>query len=336
MMALPWLFDGLLMITLLALALRVLLISDLYQAVVLFIAFGLLMALAWVRLQAPDIALAEAAIGAGLTGVLLLDAVRQMQERPDLSGPQSGVAGDPDSRPQPATASARGRSANLRRIVVLALAGVLLCLFGAAVLDLPREAAGLTALVHAHLAESGVEHGVTAVLLNFRGYDTWLELAVLVLALVGCLGVLQQRDLSAAQPVRQPGELLATLVRTLAPVMILVAGYLLWLGKAAAGGAFQAGVVLAATWVLMWFGGRRGIAAAPMWLWRGLVVAGVAGFLVAAVATLIWQGTLLRFPPHAAGTIILALEVLASLSIGVILAALIIAPQSGTSRAPAH
>jgi hypothetical protein len=39
---------------------------------------GLLMALAWARLEAPDIALAEAAIGAGLTGALLLDAVGQM------------------------------------------------------------------------------------------------------------------------------------------------------------------------------------------------------------------------------------------------------------------
>jgi multisubunit Na+/H+ antiporter MnhB subunit len=40
--------------------------------VVLFIAFGLLLALAWVRLGAPDVALAEAAIGAGITGTLLL------------------------------------------------------------------------------------------------------------------------------------------------------------------------------------------------------------------------------------------------------------------------
>lgn len=47
--------------------------SDLFRAVIMFIVFGLLLALAWVRLQAPDIALAEAAIGAGLTGVLLLD-----------------------------------------------------------------------------------------------------------------------------------------------------------------------------------------------------------------------------------------------------------------------
>ncbi|HYE35918.1 DUF4040 domain-containing protein [Methylocaldum sp.] len=49
--------------------------ADLFKAVVLLIIFGLLMTLAWVRLNAPDIALAETAIGTGLTGALLLDAV---------------------------------------------------------------------------------------------------------------------------------------------------------------------------------------------------------------------------------------------------------------------
>ena len=67
-----WFFDGLLVFSLLWLAWMALAATDLFKATVLFIAFGLLMALAWARLQAPDIALAEAAIGAGLTGALLL------------------------------------------------------------------------------------------------------------------------------------------------------------------------------------------------------------------------------------------------------------------------
>ncbi|MDP1717091.1 MAG: DUF4040 domain-containing protein [Burkholderiales bacterium] len=51
------------------------------RAIVLFIAFGLLMALAWARLSAPDLGLAEAAIGAGLTGALLLDAYGALRRR---------------------------------------------------------------------------------------------------------------------------------------------------------------------------------------------------------------------------------------------------------------
>ena len=73
-----WLFDLPLALVLLWLAWRLLTSTELFKAVVLFIAFGLLMALAWVRLQAVDIALAEAAIGAGITGALFLSALNRM------------------------------------------------------------------------------------------------------------------------------------------------------------------------------------------------------------------------------------------------------------------
>jgi energy-converting hydrogenase B subunit D len=69
------LLDVLLATALLWVSWRVLAVPDLFGAVVLFIVFGLLMALVWARLAAPDIALAEAAIGAGVTGALLLDAI---------------------------------------------------------------------------------------------------------------------------------------------------------------------------------------------------------------------------------------------------------------------
>lgn len=73
--------DLLLVIALLWSALRSLMTPDLFHAVVLFIVFGLLMALVWARLHAPDIALAEAAIGAGLTGALLLDTVGYLRKK---------------------------------------------------------------------------------------------------------------------------------------------------------------------------------------------------------------------------------------------------------------
>ena len=73
-----WLFDLPLALMLLWLAWRLLTSTDLFKAVVLFIAFGLFMALAWVRLHAVDIALAEAAIGAGVTGALFLSALNRM------------------------------------------------------------------------------------------------------------------------------------------------------------------------------------------------------------------------------------------------------------------
>lgn len=75
------LFDPLLAAALIWSALRCLLVASLDRALVTFIVFGLLLALAWARLAAPDIALAEAAIGAGLSGALLLDAYGDLRRR---------------------------------------------------------------------------------------------------------------------------------------------------------------------------------------------------------------------------------------------------------------
>ncbi len=72
-------FDVLLAGTLIFLAWRSLTTPDLFQGVVLFIVFGLLMALTWSRLRAPDVALAEAAIGAGVVGALLLNTLGRLR-----------------------------------------------------------------------------------------------------------------------------------------------------------------------------------------------------------------------------------------------------------------
>ncbi|MBU0676033.1 MAG: DUF4040 domain-containing protein [Proteobacteria bacterium] len=73
------LFDFVLIITLPLLGWAVLATEDIFKAVVLFVSFGLLMSLAWVRLNAPDVALAEAAIGAGVTGALFLSALNKLE-----------------------------------------------------------------------------------------------------------------------------------------------------------------------------------------------------------------------------------------------------------------
>jgi len=87
-------FDLLLSATLVALAVSALTSREPRRAVILFMAFGLLLALVWARLRAPDVALAEAAIGAGLAGALMLAAARRSaRSRPgsDKSKARSGT-----------------------------------------------------------------------------------------------------------------------------------------------------------------------------------------------------------------------------------------------------
>jgi len=78
MTSLAFLLDVLMVSALLCLAVSALWTPQLFKAVVLFFVFSLVVAVTWARLDAPDVALAEAAIGAGLTSALLLATVRRL------------------------------------------------------------------------------------------------------------------------------------------------------------------------------------------------------------------------------------------------------------------
>ncbi|MFA9479676.1 Na(+)/H(+) antiporter subunit B [Phycisphaerales bacterium AB-hyl4] len=73
------LLDLLLGLMVVLLAVAALSVRGAFAAVVLFIVYGMMVAVGWVRMGSPDVALAEAAIGAGITGALLLEAVGAVQ-----------------------------------------------------------------------------------------------------------------------------------------------------------------------------------------------------------------------------------------------------------------
>ncbi len=201
---------------------------------------------------------------------------------------------------------------------------------GYAILSLPEHTNGLQSAVAAKMGLSGVTHPVTAVLLNFRGYDTLLEMMVLLLALLAVWSL----DGPALYLEAAPNGVLDTLARLLTPVLILTATYLLWVGAHAPGGAFQAGSVLGATGVLLLLAGWRfpnRLAQQPL---RLALVAGPAAFIAIAALTLLWSGRLLEYPPAQAGALILMLESFAMLSIGVTLAALFLGAEPGHKKKP--
>lgn len=210
----------------------------------------------------------------------------------------------------------------MKRMMVVALVVTLAVAFVAflagAMLELEAAAIDLRAPVAAHLADSGVSHPVTAVLLNYRGYDTLLEIAVLLLALLAILAVVG--DSSATRPVAAH-PVLQALARMATPLMIVVAVYLLWAGAFRPGGAFQAGAVLAAAAVLLHLVGLLPGWSTPRLRLRIGLAAGFALFLAVAAA-LLPQGSLLQYPPAAAGALILLIESGLTVSLALILAGL--------------
>ncbi len=68
-------FQWILSVLLIIAALLATNLRDLLSAVIVFAAYSLAMALAWQQLEAPDIAITEAAIGAGVTTLMFIAAI---------------------------------------------------------------------------------------------------------------------------------------------------------------------------------------------------------------------------------------------------------------------
>jgi len=211
-----------------------------------------------------------------------------------------------------------------RFFVILAAAAAAATLIGA-LLDLPAAGLDLRPLLAEAMPKSGVAHPVTAVLLNTRGYDTLLEIAVLLVALIGVVVASEGgAQPSARATITTPSAadpMVSALARLLAPLMVIFAIYVLWAGAHRPGGAFQAAAILAAALVLLHF--ARLVPAWPV-LALCLRVGAVAGFAVfLAIAALpLAGGLLLQYPPATAGLFILAIESGLTISLALVLAAL--------------
>jgi multisubunit Na+/H+ antiporter MnhB subunit len=211
--------------------------------------------------------------------------------------------------------------------LALALGGFLIWVFAGTLAH--TSSPRLAALVASKLPDSGVTNPVTAVLLNFRSYDTLLELAVLLAALLGIwsLG-------PAAHGFEPAGLVFAAMAGWLVPVLILAAGYLLWVGAQAPGGAFQAGALLAAAGVILVLAGLPDAALPPQPLLRLLAVAGVGVFVLVGTGLMAAGKGFLTYPVGLAKWLILSIEVAATLAIGATLAAAFLQGRLPEKRRP--
>jgi multisubunit Na+/H+ antiporter MnhB subunit len=304
-------------VLMLGLATWVLAAATTYRAAVGFVAYGLLVALAWVRLGSVDVALTEAALGGGLTGLLVLGAAAR------VTSSESAAAAVPPRA--------------LRLLVGLLCATVTAGL-AAVVLLLPDPAPSLAPAAAANLPATGVGNPVTAVLLAYRAIDTLGESIVLALALVGLWSLAPDRAWNGrpgSLPTVPPTGALTLLAQLLPPFGILVGIHLLWVGADHPGGKFQGATVLAAMWVLVLIAGLREPPRVTSRLLRWLVVAGSLLFVAIGLAGLWWADAFLAYPDGLAKPLILAIEVGLTLSVAAILGLLVAGPPVETGRSEA-
>jgi multicomponent Na+:H+ antiporter subunit B len=105
------------------------------------------------------------------------------------------------------------------------------------------------------VTEGGAENIVTAIILNYRGYDTMGEVTVIFSALISVLAVLNREKRELIPPPRytpgyEPSIMVRTAIKLVLPFILLFSVYTILMGKYSPGGGFQGGAVIAAGFIV--------------------------------------------------------------------------------------
>ena len=277
---------GIFLLTLLLItAVAIVQTKNLFVAVMLMGIASLLIAANFFLLDAADVALTEAAVGAGVSTVLFLGALALTSEHERA----------PTSR------------AVLSFVVVTAAALIVIY----ATFDKPRFGAP-DAPTQTHVAPWYLEktpeyidipNVVTAVLGSFRGYDTLGEVFVVFPAGIGVLFVLPggsggRRAARSAANVGLSQHLIPRVVgRLLIPFIVLFGLYVQFHGEYGPGGGFQAGAIIAAAVILFALleGEGKALNVIPRSVLLGLVAGGAILYGAVGVAGMLLGGNFLDY-----------------------------------------
>ena len=218
---------------------------DLFAAAMLTGMFSLMSAGLFTLMDAVDVAFTEAAVGAGVSTVLLLGTLSVTSQEERMR----------PMRPLPLA-------------VVLLMGGALLW----GTLDMPAYG-DPAAFVHNDITRAFIQgtaetfeipNVVTAILGSYRGYDTLGETTVIFAAIVGVMAALGQHhnptdqhkptgaesDTARSHMRMRDKTILRVVAKVFIPFILLFGLYVQFHGDFGPGGGFQAGVILAAGFIL--------------------------------------------------------------------------------------
>ena len=218
-------------------AIAILRLRDLFAVTMMFGLFSLIAAGLFTTMHAPDVAFTEAAVGAGISTILILATLAQTARQEK---------------------SQAGRKIIVPLIVVWVTGAVLI--YGTVDLPVFGDPA---APAHNHVApyyinespvQIGIPNMVASVLASYRGFDTLGEVVVVFAAVVGVIALLGLRSLP---PGLERGRrtldhhvVLKVVAKLVVPVIMLFGLYVQFHGEYSPGGGFQAGVIFSAGIIL--------------------------------------------------------------------------------------
>jgi multicomponent Na+:H+ antiporter subunit B len=215
--------------------LGIVLSRDLLAVIMLSGIYGFLSASFFVLMDAVDVAFTEAAVGSGISPLLMLLTVA-LVGRKEKHNP---------SRSIPA-------------LILVTITGALLVIgtlsmpeFGSA--NAPANTHVSPRYIEQSASEIGIPNIVTSVLASYRGFDTFGEVAVVFTAGIGVLTLLMLKPSGSQTPLisgAHQHKILRIVSKILIPPILLFALYVQFHGEYGPGGGFQAGVIFAAGIIL--------------------------------------------------------------------------------------
>jgi len=279
---------GLFLLTLLVItALGIVNADNLFAAVMLMGIFSLQMAAIFFVLDAADVALTEAAVGAGVATMLLLGALALTKDK-----------------------EKRRRRRRWPAIVIVTVTTLMMIY---ATFDMPRLG-DPQAPVHQHVAPwylsvtpkvIDIPNVVTAILASFRGYDTLGEVFVIFTAGVGVMFILangsgngRRTMVPSADSTGLRHHLVPRVVgRLLVPFIVLFGLYVQFHGEYGPGGGFQAGALISAGLILYALveGEKEALRAIPLSVLVGMIAFGAFLFGAVGVVGMLFGGNFLDY-----------------------------------------
>jgi multicomponent Na+:H+ antiporter subunit B len=264
---------------------------NLFVASLWFGIFSLMMASNFFILDAADVALTEAAVGAGVSTVLFMSALALTAEHE-----------------QP--------TFQVRRLPIVAL-GLLSIVLLVVSLEHPLVGDPM-APIHQHVAPwylqetpkvIGIPNVVTAILASFRGYDTLGEVIVIFTAGIGVLSVLSfgpkaGAGAGSAKTAPEPSvkgiehhSILRVVGKLIIPLLLLFGLVVQFHGKYTPGGGFSAGALFAAAIMLYGIleGPARSAKAMPQAVMLRLAALGASIYSGVGVACMLLGGKFLDY-----------------------------------------
>ena len=253
-------FRLLLLIFLILCALFVSFSKNLLISVVIFMSYSLVMSMVWILLESPDLAITEAAVGAGVTSVLFFVTLKRIS-----------AMGKPHEDEQDKTTKEINARTGVRlferfyKIAAIVLGIAMIVALTATVSNLPafgdvsnpanNEVS--ERYLEKGLEETGAVNAVTGMILDYRAFDTFGESCVLFIAAACVLILLRDDHTDTTQKALRDERfepvsdtILQASAKILFPAIMLFGIYILMNGHLSPGGGFSGGAIMGAGLIL--------------------------------------------------------------------------------------